>query len=140
MSPLWEGPFFVIRRSRGGPYLLRDSTSEALIEKVPASQLKLISYEGAPSPDTYEVEKVVSHKGPPANRSYLVRWKGYSAEHDTWVKADDFVARECIDHYWDALRTNQGRPGASTRSSTKRKAVVPHPKATSTNTRRHRRS
>ncbi len=39
MKPTWEGPFFVVRRSRGGPYLLRDSLSNELAEKVPVSQL-----------------------------------------------------------------------------------------------------
>jgi hypothetical protein len=63
MSPVWDGPFFIIRRTRGGPYLLRDSLNNQLIEKVPAARLKLISYEGAPSPDTFEVEAILDHKG-----------------------------------------------------------------------------
>lgn len=32
----------------------------------------------------YEVEHVLAHRGAGARRSYLVRWRGYDAEHDTW--------------------------------------------------------
>ena len=46
----------------------------------------------APPPDLidneeeYEIERILKHCGPPKNRSYLIRWKGYSAEEDAWLK------------------------------------------------------
>ncbi len=43
LLPTWEGPYMVVQRSRGGAYLFRDTTNDLLANKVPASQLRLIS-------------------------------------------------------------------------------------------------
>jgi hypothetical protein len=105
LLPAWEGPYVIIQRSRGGAYLLRDSTNDLLVQKVPASQLRLISYEGALSPDSFEVDHVVAHRGPPEDRSYLIRWKGFSREFNSWVKQADIQTLGCIADYWDKVST-----------------------------------
>ncbi len=61
MLPTWEGPYMVILRSSSGGYMLRDTLKEELLHKVPASQLRLASYECTLSPDSFEVDHVVSH-------------------------------------------------------------------------------
>ncbi len=77
----------MVQRYRSGAYLLRDSTNDLLlVQKVPASQLRLISYEGALSPVSFEVDHVVSNRDPEGDRSYLMRWKGFAPEFDSWVK------------------------------------------------------
>ncbi len=75
----------VVQRSQSGAYLLRDSTNDLLSHKVPASLLRLISYEGALSPDSFEVDDFVAHRGPHEDRAYLIRWKGFAPEFDSWV-------------------------------------------------------
>ena len=46
----------------------------------------------APPPDLidneeeYEIEQILKHRVPLKNRSYLIRWKGYTAEEDAWLK------------------------------------------------------
>ena len=34
--------------------------------------------------EEYEVEAVLGHRGKPSRRTFLIRWKGYSAAEDTW--------------------------------------------------------
>jgi hypothetical protein len=47
--------------------------------------------------DTYEVEKILTHKGKGKNRKYLVKWKGYKKQ--TWQTIEDFDTVECIEEY-----------------------------------------
>ena len=35
--------------------------------------------------DEFEMDKIISHRGPITNRSYLVKWKGYTDEENSWV-------------------------------------------------------
>ena len=34
--------------------------------------------------EEYKVEAVLGHRGRPSRRTFLIRWKGYSAAEDTW--------------------------------------------------------
>ena len=34
--------------------------------------------------EEYEIEKILCHCGPPSHRSFLIRWKGFSTEDDSW--------------------------------------------------------
>jgi hypothetical protein len=110
MLPGWEGPYVVIRRNRGGAYLLRDSTGEQLVDRIPVSQLRLISYEGSLSPDSFEVERIMDHQGEPGSRKYLVRWKGFSSEHDTWQDEEEIETLRCVVEYWERRRTQTDAP------------------------------
>ncbi len=109
----------VVRRSRGGAYALRDTTRDELSQRVPASQLKLISYEGNLSPDSFEVEKIVDHSGTADDHKYLVRWKNFSPHHDSWVDARDVLTLGCVTEYWSRLRKATVSP--STGASGKRR-------------------
>ncbi len=83
LLPAWEGPFVVVQRSRSGTYLLRDTTIDLLANRVPASQIRLVSFEGALSPDSFEIDHILGHKGDGDSRSYLVRLKGFDSEFDS---------------------------------------------------------
>ena len=36
------------------------------------------------SKEEYETAKILSHRGSPGQRLYLVSWKGYSSAENTW--------------------------------------------------------
>jgi hypothetical protein len=69
-----------------------------------------VSYEGNLSPDSFEVDHIVTHRGPPAKREYIIRWKGFAPEYDSWVADGDINALECVTQYWQT----QGRQGRAT--------------------------
>jgi len=48
----------------------------------------------------YEVEKILSKRKRYGKVEYLVRWKGYTAEEDTWEKEGNLGnAREAVEEY-----------------------------------------
>jgi hypothetical protein len=103
-EPGWEGPYTVMRRTRGGTYILRDQTGEVSAKGTPVSQLRLISYENNISPDSFEVEKLVGHRTTNGKREYLIKWKGFSEESNTWTPEADVDTMQCIVEYWDNVR------------------------------------
>ncbi len=51
----------------------------------------------------YEVEKILDHRGT-KSKEFLVRWKGYDPEDDSWIKEKD-VTQSAITEYRQFLRT-----------------------------------
>ncbi|KAJ7233029.1 hypothetical protein C8J57DRAFT_1578139 [Mycena rebaudengoi] len=56
--------------------------------------------------EEYEIEAILEAKKgrfPEGKLGYLVKWKGYSNEHNSWVVEEDAAnAKELIDKYWAA--------------------------------------
>ena len=116
MQPAFTGPFKVLRCTRGGSYQLLNTLNELHPTKVPPSHIKLISHKAGfinkAAENPFEVLKVVDHRGAGANVEYRVRWKGYSAQDDTWQKVVDFNSTNCIDAYWLTHRPQKIRAGS----------------------------
>ena len=50
--------------------------------------------------EEYKIEQILKHRGTPKNCFYLIRWKGYTAEEDIWLKEADLEhAVEILDAY-----------------------------------------
>ena len=64
----------------------------------------------APPPDLidneeeYEIEWILKHQGNKKNCSYLIQWKGYSAEEDMWIQESE------LSHAAEILFTYKKRP------------------------------
>ena len=50
--------------------------------------------------EEYKVERILKHRGHPKHHQYLIRWKGYAADEDSWQnKADLGNASELLQEY-----------------------------------------
>jgi hypothetical protein len=109
-QPKYIGPYTIVRRARNGAYVLRDLAGDPLDRHVPADQLKFIA-RGKRKIDAdkqiYEVNQIVSHRGEPGNYEYLVEWKGYSAEDQTWEPENSFFDHSVIQKYWKTKSNKQ---------------------------------
>ena len=106
MEPSYEGPFKVLEKTSKGTYYLLDQTDALYPRPVPPSHLKLVSVpDYCLEDDThYEVERIISHRGPTSKREYLVKWKHFPSSQNQWVAAQDFDAPQIIAHYWKQRR------------------------------------
>lgn len=104
-EPTYIGPYTVLRRSRGGAYVLKDATGDLLDRHVPADKMKLIARRRRRRIDTdkpaFEVQKILEHRGSPGSYEYLVHWKGLDQPTDhTWEPAVSFLDHHVIESYW----------------------------------------
>jgi hypothetical protein len=106
LHPKYEGPFKVLKRTKGGSYTLLDATGALYPRNVSPDKLKIVSLPSSSPSSSYEVEKIVDHRGPVGKREYLVKWKGYSAKDNTWEPATNFDSPLIIQQYYD--RVNAG--------------------------------
>jgi hypothetical protein len=98
LTPRYEGPYTVVKRTTGGSYVLKDATGEELGRNFAPSQLKLV-LDDYDATETYVVEKILNHRqGPGGGMEYRVKWKGYKEE--TWEPQENFIERKCITDYW----------------------------------------
>jgi hypothetical protein len=104
LTPRYEGPYTVARRTTHGAYELRDSTGELLGRHYAPSQLKLV-LDDFDDTETYEVKEILEHKideHDPENILYLVKWKQFpDPKWDTWEPESSFIERQCIKQYWE---------------------------------------
>jgi transposase InsO family protein len=96
-QPRYLGPFLVIRRNRGGAYILQDAAGNALKRAPEALKQVTINREFG---DSANVERVMDHRGHRHEREYLVKWQGLDSSHNSWVKVKDFDNQAGIQNYW----------------------------------------
>ena len=106
-EPVYIGPFKVLRKNRGGAYLLLDSDGTLFQRNVAPSQLKLISKDPKHDALSLVVDRILAHRGPPSRREYLVRWKSLPKSEDSWEPASNFDDLQCIRFYWQAHSSNR---------------------------------
>ena len=52
----------------------------------------------------YEIDHILGHKGDGDGRSYLIRWKGYGPEGDTWEPVSNIHTDEVIQDYLSKIQ------------------------------------
>ena len=112
-APKREGPFTIIDVLSPITYRLRLPRTWKIQLVFHASLLSLYHKNTVhgpnfpkPPPDLiareeeYEIDQILRHQGTSRNRSFLIRWKGYSAEEDSWIpEANLSHATEALQEY-----------------------------------------
>jgi hypothetical protein len=103
-TPRYEGPYTVVCKNTGGAYILKDGTGALLGRRYAPSQLKLAL--NSLTEPTYKVEEILDARsipekeGVPAHTEYLVKWKDYESEFNTWEPEKNFIEKRCIHKFW----------------------------------------
>ncbi len=86
------GPYYVVRRTLHGPYVLRDETGDVYQRHVPLDQIKVtqkkrhhINYDL--DKDVYHVDYIVDDRVKDGHKQYLIKWSGYRHADNTWEDA-----------------------------------------------------
>lgn len=79
--------------------LARNKQLQVGIEKKKSAETDRSAHE-----NDYEVEKILDHKTVQTHRQYLIRWKGYDSDDDTWEKASDLKCPKLLNGYLNALK------------------------------------
>ena len=111
-EPKYIGPYTIVRRSHGGAYVLKDPTGDLLDRKVPPDQIKLVSKSRRRVNNDHPifvVEKIISHRGSAESYEYLVHWKGYSEDENTWEPASSFLDHSVIKRYWQTIKQSSSQ-------------------------------
>ena len=158
-DPPYEGPFTIVKRTRRNNYVLTDATGATLKRKFTIQMLKPI--DGVPSEgrntsastsnndsveslkpaiqlatsanEHFVVTEILAHRKDAKAKAheYLVHWKGYKDEDNSWVHERDFDDLMIIKKYWRSIATEKRRANAAaakldtltTRKTSKRKTT-----------------
>ena len=103
LEPIYDGPFQVVRRTRSGAFILKD-TGGQLDRRFPIHKMKLVKSYAPPIElsGVHEVKRVIRHRGEVNAYEYLVQWKG--VKNYSWVVEADFNDYDVIRKYWSSSR------------------------------------
>ena len=59
--------------------------------------------------EEWEVEEVIGKKKIKGAVSYMVRWKGWSADYNEWVKESDMLHMESLQHEFEQRQKKKGQ-------------------------------
>jgi len=132
LDPVYEGPYIIVRQTKGGSYVLKDLAGEELKRRATINMIKAI-------PDSvniiteenqhFRVESILDHKLDESNMQYqyLVHWSGYTSEDDSWISAEDFDDINIIKKYWNRIQPKQPKSKKTRGKCSSKDSVVKQP-------------
>ncbi|KAH7624275.1 putative Transposon Tf2-6 polyprotein [Nannochloris sp. 'desiccata'] len=124
LKPLFVGPFKILKKIGPVAYTLDMPPSfqghttfhVSVLKKAPNTDARFPLRAATSKPPPlyfqrgdafYEVEKIISHRGKPPNRTLRVKWKGYTTP--TWEPEANFLNNEFYLKYFAELTQRRGR-------------------------------
>jgi transposase InsO family protein len=122
-EPTYMGQYTIVRRLPTGPYIIKDETGEQLDRPVPLDQMRILFPPHTRRPsrnhdttdndddnDIYAVQDILEHRLVDGHKlQYLVKWKGYTTKHNSWVDASDMLGTDIIHRYFKRVNDEQSR-------------------------------
>jgi hypothetical protein len=105
-EPEWIGPYTIVRRTRLGPYVLRDDTGAVYHRHVNYDHMKVLFgtdkmlQRTDDEDNTYVVDYVAAHREEDREYKYKVVWKGYNMKDATWESEEAFNDPQPVERYW----------------------------------------
>ena len=102
-----------------------------LTKYIPSDFNRPVIQEKYPDTHDYEIEKIISHRYFKGKLQYLVSWKGYGPEHNSWEPVQNFNADNLLNSYHKyrggvvlpALAQRARTPALGPKSGTRRQEV-----------------
>jgi hypothetical protein len=103
-DPIWLGPYRVVQQTKANTYVLQNPDSSLLGRRPPRDHLKVIHSNADINLDEiFYVERILDHRGPANNRTYLVKWYNFPNADNTWEPVANLVGSESeLTSYWAA--------------------------------------
>ena len=97
-EPKYVGPYIVVRRTRHGAYLVKDTDGNFLDRMVSIDHIKKASA-NLEMETIYQVEDILDDRErSDGGREFLTKWQGY--DEPTWNREEDFLDTRLIQDYW----------------------------------------
>jgi len=113
-TPLYIGPYTVVKRTLHGPYILRDTDGVPYARHVPIDQMKVLfkpDSSGKPKLDpSFVIETILDARYADGKQFYKVKWKGYPLSQSTWESDDKFDDFQVIEDYWKRMALEKEKP------------------------------
>jgi hypothetical protein len=109
-EPVYEGSLEVAQQHDGGAYSLKNNLEKVLPRRFTVEMLKAVKHSSAEEEETYEVEKILDHRRDKSGMyEYLVKWRHYGIESNTWEPVSNFDSLGAIQKYWKQKRMEHKR-------------------------------
>ena len=115
LKPRQQGPYKVTKILNGTSAIL-ENTRESN-DKIKRHLSKVTRFTGKDTlgDDEYEVERIIDEKTEEGSKYYLIRWKGYTEEFDTWEPEQNLNNVEELMNEWNKKKTKGRKKGRKKR-------------------------